>query len=59
MWYIDYMLYDERNDKWVSYGCTVDRVFYDKDIADYICKGLNEHRILAYNEKYIVKEVKE
>lgn len=58
-YYIDYMWHDERNDTWVSYDTPVDRIFYDKDIADYICKGLNEHRIIANNEKYVVKEVKE
>lgn len=59
-YYIDYMWHDVSNDKWVSYDISVDRVFYDQDIADYICKGLNDHRIIANNiEKYVVKEVKE
>ena len=59
-YYIDYMWHDERNDTWVSYDTPVDRIFDNKDLADYICKGLNEHRIIANNiEKYVVKEVEE
>ena len=50
-YYIDYMWHDASNDKCVSYDIYSDIVFYDKDIADYICNDLNENRVIANNEK--------
>lgn len=56
-YYIDRVWFDENNDAWISYECTIEKYYDDYEDALEECEFLNHTKILCDNEKYEVMEL--